>query len=125
MSRRQVSPIRAPAQSDPRDAMIRKLKEDLIVARGREKELTILEGYLIELTEKTKLLAAETVPCLVTQAKADEEGKLKLELTLKAIGELKREVDALRAEMRSATNELSAVEEEEAELKRSLNSKLF
>jgi hypothetical protein len=41
--------------------MIRKLKEDLIVARGREKELAILEGYLMELTEKTKLLAAETV----------------------------------------------------------------
>lgn len=58
MSRRQVSPIRAPPQADPRDAMIRKLKEDLIVARGREKELAILEGYLIELTEKTKLLAA-------------------------------------------------------------------
>jgi hypothetical protein len=58
MSRRQVSPIRAPPQADPRDVMIRKLKEDLIVARGREKELAILEGYLIELTEKTKLLAA-------------------------------------------------------------------
>jgi len=97
MSRRQVSPIRPPAAADPRDAMIRKLKEDLIAARGREKELAILEGYLIELTEKTKLLAAET-------AKADEEGRLKLELTLKTIGELKREVDALRAEMRSATN---------------------
>lgn len=61
MSRRQVSPIRAPAQTDPRDVMIRKLKEDLIVARGREKELAILEGYLLELTEKVKLLAAETV----------------------------------------------------------------
>ncbi len=46
---------------DPRDAMIRKLKEDLIVARGREKELAILENYLVELIEKTKLLSAETV----------------------------------------------------------------
>jgi hypothetical protein len=60
MSRRTVSPIRtAPRNdSDPRDHMIRKLKEDLIVARGREKELAILENYLVELIEKTKLLSA-------------------------------------------------------------------
>ena len=60
MSRRPVSPIRSPhrADSDPRDNMIRKLKEDLIVARGREKELAILENYLVELIEKTKLLTA-------------------------------------------------------------------
>lgn len=74
MSRRQVSPIRAP-QADPRDAMIRKLKEDLIVARGREKELAILEGYLIELTEKTKLLAAETVPSLATEGESGRGGQ--------------------------------------------------
>lgn len=63
MSRRTVSPIRNPArgEADPRDVMIRKLKEDLIVARGREKELAILENYLVELIEKTKLLSAETV----------------------------------------------------------------
>ena len=63
MSRRSVSPIRNGVRSemDPRDAMIRKLKEDLIVARGREKELAILENYLVELIEKTKLLSAETV----------------------------------------------------------------
>lgn len=44
MSRRNVSPIRAAPrnETDPRDNMIRKLKEDLIVARGREKELAIL-----------------------------------------------------------------------------------
>lgn len=60
MSRRNVSPIRNPT-NDPRDNMIRKLKEDLIVARGREKELAILENYLVELIEKTKLLSAETV----------------------------------------------------------------
>jgi hypothetical protein len=34
-------------------------------------------------------------------------------------------VDALRGEMRSVTNELTAVEEEEAQLKKLLNSKLF
>jgi hypothetical protein len=63
MSRRSVSPLRtaARADADPRDGMIRKLKEDLIVARGREKELAILENYLVELIEKTKLLSAETV----------------------------------------------------------------
>lgn len=60
MSRRNVSPIRNPI-NDPRDNMIRKLKEELIVARGREKELAILENYLVELIEKTKLLSAETV----------------------------------------------------------------
>ena len=63
MSRRTVSPLRTAGRSetDPRDNMIRKLKEDLIVARGREKELAILENYLVELIEKTKLLSAETV----------------------------------------------------------------
>jgi hypothetical protein len=52
MSRRPVSPIRSPlrsAENDPRDNMIRKLKEDLVIARGREKELAILENYLVEL----------------------------------------------------------------------------
>lgn len=61
MSRRNVSPIRSPlrpSENDPRDNMIRKLKEDLIVARGKEKELAILESYLCELLEKTKLLTA-------------------------------------------------------------------
>ena len=61
MSRRPVSPIRSPlrpSENDPRDNMIRKLKEDLIVARGKEKELAILENYLVELVEKTKLLTA-------------------------------------------------------------------
>jgi hypothetical protein len=62
MSRRSVSPLRiARAEADPRDNMVRKLKEDLIVARGREKELAILENYLVDIIEKTKLLSAETV----------------------------------------------------------------
>ena len=49
MSRRNVSPIRTTVRSDsdPRENIIRKLKEDLIVARGREKELAILENYLV------------------------------------------------------------------------------
>jgi len=49
MSRRTVSPIRTQTRidSDPRENIIRKLKEDLIVARGREKELAILENYLV------------------------------------------------------------------------------
>ncbi len=44
MSRRPVSPLRSPLRSDqdPRDNIIRKLKEELIQARGREKELAIL-----------------------------------------------------------------------------------
>ncbi len=39
MSRRPVSPLRSPIRTeiDPRDNMIRKLKEDLITARGKEK----------------------------------------------------------------------------------------
>ena len=45
MSRRSVSPIRA--QGDPRDNIIRKLKEDIIVARGREKEEKIIETFLL------------------------------------------------------------------------------
>jgi hypothetical protein len=49
MSRRTVSPLRPQARgdSDPRDNIIRKLKDDLILARGREKELAILENYLV------------------------------------------------------------------------------
>lgn len=37
MSRRPVSPVRSPLRSelDPRDGMIRKLKDDLIAARGK------------------------------------------------------------------------------------------
>jgi hypothetical protein len=44
MSRRTVSPLRTPSRTemDPRDTILRKLKDDLIVARGREKELAIL-----------------------------------------------------------------------------------
>jgi hypothetical protein len=49
MSRRLISPIKMVPKTDidPRDNMIRKFKEDLIVARGREKELALLENYLI------------------------------------------------------------------------------
>jgi hypothetical protein len=49
MSRRSISPIKMVPKTDidPRDNMIRKFKEDLIVARGREKELALLENYLI------------------------------------------------------------------------------
>jgi hypothetical protein len=64
MSRRNVSPLKTIQQrsdSDPRDNIIRKLKEDLIVARGKEKELALLENYYVEIIEKTKLLSAETV----------------------------------------------------------------
>ena len=59
------------------------------------------------------------------QAKSDEEGKLKLELTLKTINELKKDVDKLRVELRNTTNELREVEEEEAEFKKLLNAKLI
>lgn len=47
--------------------------------------------------------------CWVIQAKADEEGKLKLELTVKSINELKKEVEVLRAELRNTTKELGEV----------------
>lgn len=67
MSRRPVSPIRTiqpRSETDPRDNIIRKLKDDLIVARGKEKELALLENYYVELIEKIKLLSAETVKIL-------------------------------------------------------------
>lgn len=35
MSRRSVSPIRFRGEGDPRDNIIRKLKEDIIVAKGK------------------------------------------------------------------------------------------
>lgn len=62
-NRRSVSPLRVAVRPelDPREQIIRKIKDDLIVARGREKELALLENYLVELIEKTKLLSAETV----------------------------------------------------------------
>lgn len=48
-----------------------------------------------------------------------------MELTLKSINELKKEVDFLRAELRSATNELGAVEAEDSEIKKRLNTKMI
>ena len=57
MSRRNVSPARgrmpldaaAPIGLDERDLIIKKLKEQLIIARSKEKEVVILENYLAEL----------------------------------------------------------------------------
>ena len=48
-----------------------------------------------------------------------------MELTLKTINDLKKEVDILRVDMRNTTNELREVEEEEAEYKKMLNSKMI
>lgn len=52
MSRRPVSPLRTitRTESDPRDTIIRKLKDELILARGREKELALMDNYLMELS---------------------------------------------------------------------------
>ena len=50
---------------------------------------------------------------------------MKLELTLKTINELKKEVDKLRVELRNTTNELRDVEDEEGELKKLLNGKVI
>jgi uncharacterized protein (DUF488 family) len=63
MSRRFISPLKTPKrpQNDPRENIIRKLNEDLIVERGRDKELAILENHLLEIIDKTKLLTAEIV----------------------------------------------------------------
>lgn len=48
-----------------------------------------------------------------------------MELTVKTVNELKKEVEVLRAELRNITNEMGEVEEEETELKKRLNSKLI
>jgi len=71
MSRRPVSPLRTitRTESDPRDQIIRKLKDELILARGREKELALMDNYLMELKEKTKLMEAEKVVHLVSRQK--------------------------------------------------------
>ena len=87
MARRSVSPIRA--QGDPRDNIIRKLKEDIIVAKGKEKEQAILETFLLELLEKNKLIKAETV-------RSEEEGRMQQELTQRQMVESKREAEATR-----------------------------
>jgi len=39
------------------------------LARGREKELALMDNYLIELKEKTKLMEAEKVVHLVSRPK--------------------------------------------------------
>ena len=44
---------------------------------------------------------------------------------MKTINELKKDVDKLRVELRNTTNELREVEEEEADIKKSLNTKLI
>ena len=46
---------------DERDHIIRKLKEDLIIARGKMKEVSILEHYLENLIDKTKQLELEKI----------------------------------------------------------------
>jgi seryl-tRNA synthetase len=48
-----------------------------------------------------------------------------LELTVKTINELKKEVDMLKAELRNTTIEMGEVEQEEDALKKTLNSKLI
>lgn len=66
MSRRggtlSVSPYKLPvdpAAPDERQAIIKRLKEELILARGKEKEILILENYLNELLEKNKIINEE------------------------------------------------------------------
>jgi hypothetical protein len=63
MSRRVISPLTTPKrpQNDPRENIIRKLNQDLIMERGRDKELAILENHILEIIDKTKLLTAEIV----------------------------------------------------------------
>lgn len=80
MSRRPVSPLRTitRTESDPRDQIIRKLKDELILARGREKELALMDNYLLELKEKTKLMEAEKVVHLVSRLKLMKRGGLNL-----------------------------------------------
>jgi chaperonin cofactor prefoldin len=57
--------------------------------------------------------------------KADEEGKLKVDLTLKTIYELKKDLDALRNHLRNITYEFKQIEEEADRLKAIINSKLI
>lgn len=80
MSRRSVSPLRTITRTelDPRDQIIRKLKDELILARGREKELALMDNYLIELKEKTKLMEAEKVVHLVSRLKLTKRAGLNL-----------------------------------------------
>ena len=118
MSRRAVSPLRTRTEGDPRDNIIRKLKEDLIVARGKEKEMAILDNYLAEAREKGRLLEAERV-------KSEEEGRIKLEMTQRTINELKKELEVLRGHLREITIETREVEEEGSEISKSLNSKVI
>lgn len=63
MARRNISPAKGRALLDPsippgldeRDMIIKKLKDELIIARGNEKEVVILDNYLREIKEKIKL----------------------------------------------------------------------
>lgn len=62
MSRRNVSPMRGRLGSDltgpdERDLILKKLKEELISARGKEKEILILDNHLADLLEKNKLIS--------------------------------------------------------------------
>lgn len=67
MARRNISPVKIRTSVDPvlvtgldeRDHIIKKLKEELIIARGRENEVVILENYLHELKEKIRVLAED------------------------------------------------------------------
>ena len=90
--RRRVSPIKNKTYADPhpsgideREQIIGRLKEQLIVARGKEKEILLLEKYLSDLETKNQILNEEI-------KKKDYDVKTKSEANSRAINELKREL---------------------------------
>lgn len=118
MSRRNVSPMRPrvnqdPAASDERDNIIRRLKDDLIAARGKEKEVQILENHLADLIEKNRIISEEN-------RRRESDSKIKGDTTQKVITDLKREVDILKQELKNNNIELGEKETDHLELKRHL-----
>ena len=108
MSRRNVSPIRTrvPLEAegfDQREAIIRKLKDDLIDARGKEKEIKILDNHLAELIEKNRIISDEN-------RRRETDSKIKNDAAAKMIADLKREVEAMKSELKDNNIELGEKE---------------
>lgn len=121
MARRNISPVKIrtvmepalPLGMDERDLIIKKLKEELIIARSKEKEVVILENYLLELKEKIRVLAEDI-------RRKENEIKNKTELSQKAINELKREVEIYKGQLKNSSIELGEKEGTLLEMKRHL-----
>lgn len=84
-------------EADQKELIINKLKEDVYSLKRNEQEYILLQDEFKKLEHRYRLLQDEKVLHGVRQVLIDNDFRAKHELSLKNIGQLKNEVDALRA----------------------------